>query len=143
MTPDQTATVQESGETGVLRRVLVVDDEEAVLFAYRELLTEEGLTVDVCRTLEEVIALMGTHEYSVLITDLRLAGTDNLDGISVLRCARGLQPKTKRILVTGHGSSEIQRTAMAEGASAYFEKPVQPSVILETLRAYCKNEEYD
>jgi DNA-binding NtrC family response regulator len=123
------------------RRVLVVDDQEAVLFAYRELLTEEGLDVDVCKTLDEVVALMGMRAYAVVITDLRLAGTDNVDGMSVLQCVSGLQPNAKLILVTGHGSAEIEQRALELGASAYFEKPVTPSVILDTLRNYVNGEQ--
>ena len=117
------------------RRILIVDDEEAILFAYRELFEEEGMEVDACKTLVEVLALLRTQDYCAVISDIRLAGSDNTDGLTILECVRGLQPAAKVIIVTGYGTREIEHSVHAMGAACYFEKPVKPLVILDTMRA--------
>jgi len=48
--------------------------------------------------------------------------------------ARKELPQAKVILVTGYGNDELKKTTLALGASHYFEKPVNPSLILALLR---------
>ena len=117
------------------RRVLVVDDEPAILFAYKKLIQAEGMHVDACETLESALPLVHAHSYCAVITDIRLSGTENSDGIRLLREVRTLQPNAKTIVITGFGSSDVERTLAELGASHYFEKPVTPLLILDLLKA--------
>jgi len=115
-------------------RVLIVDDEAAILFAYRRLLEKDGLEVDTCSTYEDAARLLNGGPYLVVIVDIRLVGTGNEDGLEVLKYARQRQPQAKVILVTGYGCHDMEATTRELGASYYFEKPVEPSVLLNTLR---------
>jgi DNA-binding NtrC family response regulator len=117
-------------------RVLVVDDEPAVLFAYRKLLEKDGMTVDSSANLEEAIKYIRSRHYLAVIADMRLAGTDNRDGLEILRVIQNEHPDTKTILATGYGDSEIEKTARTLGALYYFKKPVQPSDLLGALRGF-------
>lgn len=114
-------------------RVLIVDDEAAILFAYKRLIEREGIGVDSCASFEKAVSMIRVFIYQVIIADLRLSGTDNEDGLEVLRFARDIQPEAKVILVTGYGSPEIRDSALSLGVSHYFEKPVLPGVILAVL----------
>lgn len=115
-------------------RILVVDDEPAVLFAYRKLMEHEGLGVDVSTSLQGALEHVRARPYLAVITDLRLAGTDNLDGLEVLRFTRQERPETGLICATGHGSCDLERRVRELGASHYLEKPVHPTTILELLK---------
>ena len=115
-------------------RILIVDDEPAVLFAYRRLLEREGLEVDACERLADALQLLQARRYLAVIADMRLAGSDNADGLEILKRVRCEWPATRVILATGYGSSAVATTARELGASHYFVKPVPPSVILEALR---------
>lgn len=117
-------------------RILVVDDEPAILFAYRKLIEKDGVIVDISSSLEEAINLIGLHPYLAVIADLRLAGSDNGDGLEILRFIQQERPGTKSILATGYGDGEIEKTARALGASYCFKKPVQPADILAALREF-------
>lgn len=117
----------------VQHRILIVDDEPAILFAYRKLIEREGMGVDICECLADAIMHVKARHYLAVIADMRLAGTDNMDGLEVLRFVRKERPDTKVILATGYGNSNIEQAALALGASHYFEKPVLPTVILEVL----------
>jgi DNA-binding NtrC family response regulator len=116
-------------------RILVVDDEPAVLFAYQKLIQAEGFDVDACEGLLEALILLGTFSYSAVITDIRLSGSENTGGMQVLDATRRQQPHAKIIVVTGFGSNDVERSILALGSSYYFEKPVKPSLIMELLKA--------
>jgi len=119
--------------TGALPRVLLVDDETAILFAYRRLIERMGLVADCCETLEEAIVLIATRAYCVVIADMRLAGSDTTAGLDLLRFIRTRQPCSKVIIWTGYGTRESEAAILALGAAYYFEKPVLPSIILDIL----------
>lgn len=116
------------------RRILIVDDEPAVLFAYCKMMQREGVIVDLCECLDHALSCIRSTPYLAVIADIRLAGTDNLDGLEVVRCIREIQPETKVILATGHGSRELEQAVRGLGVSHYFEKPVQPFELLAALR---------
>lgn len=112
---------------------MIVDDEAAILFAYSRLIRREGVEVDSCACIEEAVSMISNGGYRVVIADLRLSGTDNEDGLSLLRLIRDEHPQSRVILVTGYGSPEIKAAALALGATHYFEKPVLPEVVLTAL----------
>jgi DNA-binding NtrC family response regulator len=112
----------------------VVDDEQAVLFAYRKFIEREGLGVDTSTSLQGALEHVKQRPYLAVITDLRLEGTDNLDGLEVIRFMRQERPETGLICATGYGSSDLEQQVRKLGATHYFEKPVQPSTILELLK---------
>ncbi len=116
-------------------RVLIVDDEPAICFAYSKLLKSECFGFDVCDSIDAAIVLLNRNEYFAVISDLRFTGTKNQDGMLLVSVVRAEQPLAKIILVTGHGNEELEKTAYKLGASHYFEKPVKPSLILSLLRA--------
>lgn len=115
-------------------RVLVVDDEEAICFAYRRLFENERFNFDICDNIETALHIFDKNSYFAVISDVRFAGSDNCDGIHFLSEIRKKQPESKVILVTGYGNDELKSTAAKLGAFHYFEKPVIPSVILNLLR---------
>lgn len=114
-------------------RVLIVDDDPAILFAYARLLEREGMCVDSCECLLEAVRHINSNQYLAVVTDLRLGGTENTDGLDVIRTLREVRPETKIILATGYGNSDIEQAARGLGASHYFEKPVMPASILTAL----------
>ncbi len=91
------------------------------------------MTVDICENMEDALQHIRTRRYLAVIADMRLAGTDNGDGLEILRCVRRDHPETKTILATGYGDSDIERTAKEMGVTYYFKKPVQPADILKAI----------
>ncbi len=138
MTPIQPPHIpqQLTGNLSEKYRILVVDDEQAVLFAYRKLIEKDGMSVDISASFEDAVRQIRARRYLAVIADMRLAGTDNGDGLEILRVVREERPETKTILATGYGDSEIEKTARALGVSYYFNKPVSPSDILGALREF-------
>lgn len=125
-----------TGDSPETIRILVVDDEPAILFAYRKLIEKDGMTVDISANLEDAIRHIRARRYLAVIADMRLAGTDNGDGLEILRVIQNERPDTKTILATGYGDSEIEKLAQSLGVSYCFKKPVSPSDILSALREF-------
>lgn len=127
---------QLSGNSSDRQRILLVDDEPAILFAYRRLIEKEGMCVDISTCLDGAVSHITQRYYLGVVADVRLAGINNEDGLEILRILRRVHPTTRTIIATGNGSSEIEKTARALGAAHYFEKPVPPAVIMAALRSF-------
>ncbi len=116
------------------KRLLLVDDETAVLFAYKKVLQRTGLLVDATDSKKETIRLLEKHAYDVAILDLRLSGGTCEEGFELMSVIKSQSPSTKIMLITAYGNPDIRDKASRLGADFYFEKPVSTKFIQEALR---------
>jgi len=81
----------------VNKRLLLIDDEETILFALARYFRRIGYTVDTARELEEAEALATYTDYSVVIADLSLtdSGYEGLEILRYLRCLRLSLPRLR------------------------------------------------
>ncbi len=114
-------------------RLLVVDDEEPILFAIREYFEPLGYQVDCARELEEAEALLTHVRYALLIADLRLSGIHSNEGLELIRFARERSPWTRTIVLTGYGSTEMEAEALERGVDAFLHKPRPLSELAEIV----------
>ncbi len=105
-------------------RVLVVDDERAVLDAANDYLSACGFAVETARELEEAEALLHAMEFELVIADMRLTGVHGREGLELLRFVRRTRPQARIIVMTAHGTSELEQEARRRGADAFLEKPL-------------------
>jgi DNA-binding NtrC family response regulator len=101
-------------------RILVVDDEKALLLALKGLLSKEGYQVETAQSGEEAVGLIDSGNFHVVITDLSMRG---MSGMRVLEHARAVDPDMAVIMVTAYGSEKTAVQAMKLGAADYLPKP--------------------
>jgi DNA-binding NtrC family response regulator len=101
-------------------RILVVDDEKALLLAFKGLLSREGYQVETAQSGEEAVRLIATGNFHVVITDLSMHG---MSGMGVLEHARTVDPDMAVIMITAYGSEKTAVQAMKLGAVDYLPKP--------------------
>ena len=101
-------------------RVLVVDDEKAMLVALKGLLTKEGYHVETAGSGEEAVRQLEQGSFHVVVTDLSMNG---MSGLQVLEHARKVDPDIAVIMITAYGSEKIAVQAMKLGAADYLPKP--------------------
>ncbi len=101
-------------------RVLVVDDEKAMVLALKGVLTKEGYQVETAASGREALERVETGNFHVIITDLSM---DGISGMQVLERARAIDPDIAVIMITAHGSEKIAVQAMKLGAADYLPKP--------------------
>jgi len=83
-------------------------------------------------TPEAGLELLASHQFHVLILDLRLPG---MDGIEVLRRVREKDRDLAVIILTGYPSVETAVASLKGGVSDYVEKPVDSAKLLGAVRA--------
>ena len=101
-------------------RILIVDDEKALLLALRSLLAKEGYQVETASSGEEALPRIETGDFHVVITDLSMKG---VSGLQVVERAHQLDPDLAVIMITAYGSEKIAVQAMKLGAADYIPKP--------------------
>jgi DNA-binding NtrC family response regulator len=101
-------------------RVLVVDDERAMLVALKGLLGKEGYQVETAASGEEAVQKIESGSFHVVVTDLSLGG---ISGLQVLERAREIDPDIAMIMITAYGSEKVAVQAMKLGAADYLPKP--------------------
>ena len=104
-------------------RILLVDDEEPILFAISEYFEPLGYEVDCARELEEAEALLAHGRYALLIADLRLTGIHSNEGLELVRFARERAPWMRIIVLTGYGSADMEAEAMDRGVDVFLHTP--------------------
>jgi two-component system OmpR family response regulator len=113
----------EAVESMMGERILLIDDEESVLFAIHEYLTVRGH--EVARAADRATAerLLDEQCFACVVTDLHLTPDRARDGIALARKARGAGVE-RIVLLTAHGSPEIEREAESAGIDRVLAKPV-------------------
>jgi signal transduction histidine kinase/DNA-binding response OmpR family regulator len=113
-------------------RVLVVDDEPSVADVCREFLASEGYDLTVAPSGEEAQRVIPGLRPDIILTDINLPG---LSGLEVMRFAKGLDPETCVIVVTGHASATTAIDALRQGAYDYVTKPFDLEAVLKIIKS--------
>ena len=79
------------------KRLLVVDDEETILFAIDRYFSHIGFIVDCARELEEAEALATCTAYDLVIADLSLSENGSTEGLEIIRYVRRTCPTDLRL----------------------------------------------
>lgn len=119
-------------------RILVVDDERAHRQLLGAALERNGYAAVGAGNGEEALAALRDGSFDLIITDLKMPG---MDGVSLLRSARALDPDLVGIVMTGQGSIDSAVEAMKAGAQDYILKPFDLTLLLQVVsRAYAMRE---
>jgi len=115
------------------KRVLVVDDEEKVVFFLRESLEELGhdYTITAARSAEEALEKITEEPYDLVISDLRMPG---LNGLELFEKVKEVSPGTHLILMTAYGSDEVEAEAHRLETYEYITKPFHVADLIEVAR---------
>jgi EAL domain-containing protein (putative c-di-GMP-specific phosphodiesterase class I)/DNA-binding NarL/FixJ family response regulator len=102
-------------------RVLVVDDEPALLRGYKTALTRQGCVVDVAPSARRALELLASSTFDVIVSDLHMP---EMNGLEFLRAVRQLDLDIPVILMTGQPGLDSAMRALEYGAFRYLAKPV-------------------
>jgi two-component system response regulator HydG len=103
-----------------MARLLIVDDEAKLGRLVAEMLELDGHAVTRCEDGRAALVELAAHEFDVVLTDLKMP---NVDGMAVLREARGRPSTPDVIMMTAFGSADSAVAAMKAGAADYLTKP--------------------
>ena len=102
------------------RKMLVVDDDVAILEVLEMRLTSMGFDVTATPEAEVAVAAVQQTRFDVALLDLRMEPTD---GIRLMEQLHVHQPRVPVLIMTAHGTIETAVEAVQRGAFDYLTKP--------------------
>jgi two-component system, NtrC family, response regulator AtoC len=114
-----------------MQRVLVIDDDASLRYTLEAVLSDAGLTVDVCESGAAGLAAFEARGADVVLTDLAMP---EMDGMKVLERLRAQDPGVPVLMLTAHGSERVAVAAMKAGAFDYIPKPFDPDELVLAVR---------
>jgi len=116
--------------------VLLVDDEVEFLDVLMKRLKKRKLKLVAANSGEEALRLVRENPVDVAVLDVKMPG---MDGITVLREIKKINPSIEVIMLTGHANVEVALEGMELGAFDYLMKPVDIDELMYKLQdAYKK-----
>src|SRR6202166_3469802 len=117
--------------TSISRRVLLVDDDEAVRSMMSRTLEGKGFDVVSAANVTEALKLITTETFDVLITDLHMPNPG--DGFTVVTAMRHSQPNALTLLVSGYPDVRSAMAAILLEADEIIVKPFEAGRLAELV----------
>ena len=118
-----------SADAATHHRVLIVDDEPALLDALKIALERGDCDVTACRTFEDARQRLLSEHFEVLVTDVRLGA---FNGIQLAVVARDRNPAMKIVVFSGYDDPVLRSEAANLGAT-YLVKPITAEQLLNFI----------
>jgi PAS domain S-box-containing protein len=110
-----------------MARILVIDDEESILYTFEVFLSADGHEVLTARDYGEALGRISEGEVDLVFSDILLGGNTGIDVLSAIK-ERGLA--TPVVMMTGYPSLQTASEALRLGAFDYLTKPVVQDTLL-------------
>lgn len=113
-------------------RILVIEDDQLVADLMRQVLIDDGYTVDVAPMADEGRRMALASPYDAIVLDLELP---DRSGLSVLQDLRREGATTPIVVATAHDTNADVVRALDAGADDYLQKPFSNDVLAARVRA--------
>ena len=127
--------------TATAEKILVVDDEEAIVKLVKRYLEAEGFFVSGARDGREALQRISAEEFDLVLLDIMLPGVDGLD---VLREVRTSRPSLPVIMLTARAQEADKILGLGFGADDYVTKPFSLRELTARIKAVlrrCRRED--
>jgi len=120
-------------------KILVVDDEPDIRFLLKDILEDEGYSVDVAEHARAANELRAVSQPDLVLLDIWMP---DIDGVTLLKQwkASSIQD-CPVVMMSGHGTVETAVEATRYGAYDFVEKPLSMAKLLRTVKAALNNSE--
>ena len=113
-----------------IAKILVVDDEAAIVETLKEVLEYESYAVQTSTCASDALKLLENEDFDVVISDIKMPDVDGLELLGKIREIRDVPV----IMVTGHGDIETAVTSLKSGAFDFITKPLDLNRLLISVR---------
>jgi len=115
-------------------RVMIIDDDPAIIRLVSALVLREGLEILCCANGRDGLAAIESETWDLLLLDLQLG---DMDGTDICRLVKADSRFDARqvIMLTGRSSANDKVAGFARGADDYITKPFQHEELLARVRA--------
>ncbi|WP_296481776.1 PAS domain-containing sensor histidine kinase [Rhodoferax sp.] len=132
-TPNAANLPEPQAVQGMGKRVMYVDDDEALVFLVQRVLKRKGFVVTTFTDPRLAAAALRANplDFDLLVTDYNMPG---YSGIELLRETRLIRPDLPVALASGYVTAEIEQSALSAGARALIHKPNDVDELCETVQ---------
>ena len=116
-----------SGEAGIARSLLIVEDDDVLRGRLARAFRERGFEVREASDAKDASDLARREPPEYAVVDLRLQGAS---GLEVVQALGAIDPTTVIVVLTGYGSIATALEAIRLGATHYLSKPADVDEIL-------------
>jgi CheY-like chemotaxis protein len=117
-------------------RVLLVDDDVALVQVFARYLLRRGFVVTTCGGGVEAVKALSGGIFDVVVTDLEMPG---MDGFALLAWIGQYRWGMPVVVMSGCGAFGVEQQTRAMGAVAFLHKPATPGEVLQVLEALGHN----
>ncbi len=122
------------------KRLLIIDDEEAICWSLARAFERADFVVDVAASAEAGFDLARKHAPDAVLLDVRLPG---LDGLSALERMRQITGDVPIVIMTAHGNLSTAVRAVEGGAFDYLPKPFDLSQAIDIVQRALRRPDRD
>ena len=115
-------------------KILLIDDEQAIRKALKEILEYESFEVTEAEDGPSALKLVDKETYDLIFCDVKMP---RMDGVEVLSKLKEKGIETPVVIITGHGNIETAVETLKKGAYDFIQKPLDLNRILITVRNAC------
>lgn len=112
--------------------VLALDNDEVLLAMTRDMFARHNIPCDTCRNVCDLMEMIRTKNYDLLITDLKMPEMNGYEVLELLRTSHVGNSRTIPVIVATASGSCRTDDLLAAGFSAHLSKPFSASELLET-----------
>ncbi|HRD66830.1 MAG TPA: sigma-54 dependent transcriptional regulator [Candidatus Competibacter sp.] len=113
------------------KRILLVDDDEAVCRMVEAILTDRDYAVSAYTRSVEAMAGFAPGKYDLVITDIKMPV---INGLDVLQKIKQRDTAVPVIMITAHATVDLSIQALRNGAYDMLTKPFEPEELLSRIR---------
>jgi DNA-binding NtrC family response regulator len=112
------------------RRVLVVDDDRAMVRTLSDVLRHKGFDVTAAYSGLEAVDASGAAQFDIVLMDVKMPG---MDGVTAYKVMKSQRPDVRVVLMTAYAAQEMLAEAEREGVLRVMPKPVDIASLLSVL----------
>lgn len=113
--------------------VLFIEDDRMNRRVVRDMLDVAGAAMTEAESAEEGLALLDSHEFDMILVDLRMPGMDGITAIGHIRARGDAKAKLPIIVVTADTAVDLRERCLAAGADDVIFKPVAMDSLFEAM----------
>ncbi len=115
------------------KRVLLVDDNDALLFGFKKLSLSYDISVETANSLESALRFLSSEHFDVVISDLNMTGVATHEGWEIIRTAKHFNRLIRAFIWTAYDEKSLREQAAEIGVEGFLAKPVTFETLLSTI----------
>lgn len=120
-----------SGEEGLMKKILVIDDEAMIIDVIKVILEDMGYSVTGFQNSREGEKEAIENDYDLIVVDIRMP---EKNGAEVTESILKAKPESKILIITAYPTDPLAKQALDAGALSLLKKPFEVGKIIDFLK---------